>query len=226
MNIKKTKKLKTALIAIAAVLFWTFIVCFPNPYIFFRNIYRYFRFPIDPSITEIIQGEIPDDPVEIEKFVRNTIKYKFDWQNYGFPDYVATPRQAVMKGEGDCEDRAAVLASLLEAKKIPYNLKASIVHFWVDYPGKRPSRSENEDVSFFGKVDGKHRLKLPDFSQWKRYLEVGKEGAWDVMPLYRKIIMIAGWLIIISMSIVWIKTPYRSSSEPEPHSHIKPKAIE
>ena len=176
---------------------WTFIVCFPNPYIFARNVIRYIRLPVDPAIIEIIEAEVPDEPREIEKFALALVKFQYDWQNYGTPDYVSTARQAVTRRRGDCEDRAIVLASLFEAKNIPYNLKASLVHYWVDYPGKKASRNENENVAFFGKKDGKYRLKMPDMSQWGRYLKSGKKGLWDVMPTARKMLMLSGWMLIL-----------------------------
>ena len=102
------------------------------------------------------------------------------------PDYVATARQAVTRRRGDCADRAIVLASLLEAKNIEYNLKASLVHYWVDYSGKRDNRAENEEVPFFGKRDGKYRLKLPDAGHWRHYFDAGKKGFWDAMPTSEK----------------------------------------
>lgn len=197
MAVKRRKWWKIVLMVIAMLSFWTFIICYPNPFIFIRNLIRYVRFPVDPSVIELIGAEVPDEPVEIEKFVMAQVKYEYDWKNYGVPDYVSTARQAVIRRRGDCEDMAIVLASLLEAKNIPYNLKASLTHFWVDYPGKKPSRSENENVAYFGKVDGKYRLKLPDLSQWRRYLDSGKKGLWDEMPILRKVLMISGWVLII-----------------------------
>lgn len=197
MTSKKAKLWKTILFVVAALSFWTFIVCYPNPYILIRNTIRYFRLPIDPSVIYLIDVPVPNEPVEIEKTVLQLIKYEYDWKNYGVPDYVATARQAVVRRSGDCEDRAAVLASLLEAKNIPYSLKASLTHFWVDYPGKRQTRSENDGVSYFGKVDGKYMLKLPAVSQWLRFLSIQKKGMLDVMPTSRKVIMISGWVIII-----------------------------
>lgn len=194
---RKMKRRKIALIMIAMFAFWTFIVCFPNPFVFVRNIVRYLRPPVDPSIINVIDDEIPDKPEEIERFALNLIKYQYDWQNYGMPDYVATARQAVTRGRGDCEDRAIVLASLFEAKNIPYNMKASLVHYWVDYSDKKPSQGENENVAFFGKKDGKYRLKVPDMGQWRGYFSAGKKGLWDVMPASRKILMLSGWALIV-----------------------------
>ncbi len=199
------KRWKIVLMVLAALSFWTFIICYPNPFIFVRNLMRYLRLPVDPSVVELIEYQIPDEPAEIEKFTRALVKYEHDWENYGFPDYVSTARQAVSRRKGDCEDRAIVLASILEAKKIPYDLKASLVHFWIDYPGKKPSRSENEKVSYFGKVDGKYRLKLPDLGQWHRYLRSWRRGIWDVMPLLRKVLMISGWVLIVFSGFLLIR---------------------
>ena len=197
MAVERRKWWKIVLILMAMLLLWTFIVCYPNPFIFVRNLIRYVRLPVDPSVVELIEAEIPDEPAEIERLVLRIVKYQYDWENYGAPDYVSTPRQAVIRRRGDCEDRATVLASLLKAKDIPYDLRASVVHYWVDYPGKKPSRSENENVAFAGKVDGKYRLKLPSLSQWRRYLQVGRKGLWDTMPTFRKVLMLSGWVVII-----------------------------
>jgi len=196
MDVKR-KKRKIILITIAVILLWTFIVCYPNPYVFVRNFIRYIHFPVDPSIVSLINEEIPNDPIDIEKFVRKLVEYEYDWVNYGVPWYVPTPDDAVMRRKGDCESRAMVFASILSAKNIPYNLKASLVHIWVEYPNKKSSAYENEDVSYIRKVDGRYRIKLPDLSQWKHYADVEKEMLWDVMPMYRKVIMLSGWVVIL-----------------------------
>jgi len=211
LAVKRRKWWRAALIVIAMLLIWTFVICFPNPYIFIRNGIRYVRPPVDPSIIQLIEEEIPEEPVEMEKFVLALIQYKYDWENYGMPDYVATARQAVSKRRGDCEDRAIVLASLFEAKNMPYDLKASLVHYWIEYPGKKPNRGENEKVAFVGKVDGKYKIKLPDLGQWRRYMRAGRKGLWDAMPNYRKVLMISGWaLILLSIYPLAMGLPRRS----------------
>jgi hypothetical protein len=194
---RRRKWWKVILIVLAMLVFWTFIVCFPNPFIFIRNEIRYFRPPIDPSVIELIETAIPDESAKIEKFVMALVKYENDWKTYGVPDYVSTPRQAVTRRRGDCEDRAIVLASVFEAKNIPYSLKASLSHYWVDYSGKKPNSIENENVAVFGKVDGKYKLKLPGLNQLRRYLKNAKKGGWDVMPTFRKVLMISGWVLIV-----------------------------
>lgn len=197
MNLIVKEKWKITVFAYIAVLLWTFIVCYPNPYIFIRNFIRYIHFPIDISIVDLINTDIPDDPSEIEKFVRKLIVYEYDWVNYGVPWFVPTPKDAVARQKGDCESRAMVFASILSEKDIPYNIKASLVHIWIEYPNKKPTKSENDDIAYISKVNGKYGLKLPDLSQWRKYISTDKEMFWDAMPKYRKIIMVSGWAFII-----------------------------
>jgi hypothetical protein len=78
---KRVKWWKIVLIVAAMLLLWTFIVCYPNPYIFIRNGIRYMRPPVDPLVIDLIKVEIPDKPEEIEKFVLALVKYKYDWAN-------------------------------------------------------------------------------------------------------------------------------------------------
>jgi len=144
----------------------------------------------------LIDEDIPDDPAKIEKLAKKLVVYEYDWTNYGVPWYVPNPKDAITRRKGDCESRAMVLASILSAKNIPYNIKASLVHIWVEYPNKQATKSENNEVSYIGKIDGKYRLKMPDLSQWYRYVLIDKEMFWDVMPKSRKIIMISGWAFI------------------------------
>ncbi len=188
---------KNILKTIVILLIWTFVVCYPNPFIFIRNFIRYADLPVDPAIVDYINIDIPDDPGEIEVFVRKMIKYEYDWKNYGVPWYVPSARDAVERQKGDCESRAIVFASILRAKNIPYSFKASLVHIWVEYEGKKPSRTENDDVAFIGKVNDKYRIKLPDLKQWQKYIDSEKKMLWDAMPRSRKFMMFSGWTAII-----------------------------
>jgi len=53
------------------------------------------------------------------------------------PWYCPTIKKVLERGEGDCKARALVLASVLEAKNIPYQVHSSPIHVWVDYEGKQ-----------------------------------------------------------------------------------------
>ncbi|MDW8367253.1 MAG: transglutaminase domain-containing protein [Abditibacteriales bacterium] len=172
---------------------WLLLVCYPNPFIFFRNFARYVRFPIDPAIIRDIKKPIPDEPSQIEKLVYRLVPYEFDWNTYGVPWMMPTPREVLQAGKGDCESRAVVLASLLHAKGIPYDIKASFTHLWVDYPRKKPNRAENDDIAYIGKRQGKLFLKPPTLHQWGEQFAMQKEALWEKMPPLRKLLLLGGW---------------------------------
>ena len=49
---------------------------------------------------------------------------------------------------GDCQAQAVLTASILEAKGMPYTLRYSFDHVWVDYPGKEVTALEDPATSF------------------------------------------------------------------------------
>lgn len=193
-------KLKLGFRCILPFLLWLLLVCYPNPFIFFRNFARYARFPIDPTIIRDMKKPVPDEPRQIEKFVYRLVPYEFDWNTYGVPWMMPTPREVLQAGKGDCESRAVVFASLLRAKGIPCDIKASFTHIWVDYPNKKPNRAENDDIAYIGKRRGKLFIKLPTLRQWREQFAMQKEALWEKMPLPRKALLLGGWAALV----VWM----------------------
>ncbi len=98
-----------------------------------------------------------------------------------------------------------MFASILQAKNIPYSFKASLVHIWIEYEGKKPSKLENDEVAFIGKVGDRYRIKLPDIKQWQRYIDSEKKMLWDAMPISRKIMMLSGWTMIVILNCYYIR---------------------
>jgi hypothetical protein len=185
--------LKTGLRSVLPFLLWLLLVCYPNPLIFFRNFARYARFPIDPTITQDLKKPIPDEPRQIERLVYRIVPYEFDWNTYGVPWMMPTPREVLHAGKGDCESRAVVFASLLRAKGIPCDIKASFTHIWVEYPHKKPNRAENDDLAYIGRRKGKLFVKLPTLRQWREQFAMQKEALWEKMPRRRKLWLLGGW---------------------------------
>src|ERR1051326_2847599 len=169
------------------LLLWTFAVCYPNPLVFFRNFLRYAHFPVDPTIVRRVRFPVPREPQQIEAAVLQGIPYEFDWRQYGVPWYVPTPAEVLRTGRGDCESRAMVLASLLAARGIPYRLQASLVHIWVDYPGKQANRYENGEVAVMRREHGRYHFHLPSLVRLRDDFLMEKEALWDVMPAPRKL---------------------------------------
>jgi hypothetical protein len=178
---------------------WTLLVCYPNPLVFFRNFLRYARFPIDPAVIDRVAFPVPEEPTAIEEAVRTAVRYEFDWRQYGVPWYVPTPAEVLRTSQGDCESRAVVLASLLEARGIPYRLQASPVHIWVDYPGKRPNADENADIAMMRRENGRYRFRLPSLLRLRDDFRLQTEALWEVMPLSRKGLLLGGWAALLAV---------------------------
>jgi predicted transglutaminase-like cysteine proteinase len=80
--------------------------------------------PGDPLVKQGVQEALAPTPgySEFESIKRWAIShcaYKTDADNYGVPDYWATPAESITRGCGDCEDFAILLCSLLRAYGVP-----------------------------------------------------------------------------------------------------------
>ena len=114
-----------------------------------------------------------------------------------------TAAEAVAAGSGDCESRALVLASVLEAKGIPYALRMSFDHIWVDYPGKVPTASENDARALAGGGrDGWSGLRWPDDLDLGSELRAQRAIYWDPMPSGRKALLFAGLAWVVSWNVL------------------------
>ena len=122
--------------------------------------------------------------------------YAYDWQVNGVPWYFPTTAQVLRAGRGDCESRAVVLASILKAKGIPYQLRMSFDHIWVDYPGKRPNAIENDSLVFAERKGGHFVFHWP--KQFHLRQEISDQLAiyWTPMPDVRKGLLLGGLFII------------------------------
>lgn len=185
------------------LLLWTLLVCYPNPLIFFRNFLRYAHFPTDPSILARVPFPVPHTPQRIEAAVREGVRYEFDWRQYGVPWYVPTPREVIRTCRGDCESRAVVLTSLLQARGIRYRLQASPVHIWVEYPGKRANADENADIAMMRRENGRYQFRLPTLLRLRDDFRMQKEALWDVMPPGRKSALLGGWVLLLA--VPWLR---------------------
>jgi hypothetical protein len=86
--------------------------------------------------------------------------------------------------------------SVLEAKGIPHQLRNSLSHMWVDYPGKQPTALENDALVLADRGGGGFRLSLPDDLDLRHELESKLALFWDPMPWETRILLPAGLLLI------------------------------
>jgi len=191
----KRPRLKKTLISLGLVLLWTLLVCYPDPRVFFRNFARLRHFPVDPSVAKRIGAPLPKNGPALEELVTGRlVRYEYDWRLYGVPWYFPTPEEVARARRGDCESRAVLLASLLAAQKIPFTVKASLTHMWVDYPGKRSNAMENDKVRWLYRDEKGFHFRWPREVRGIEFLRLQKEGLWDVAPLSRRLLLALGWV--------------------------------
>lgn len=175
---------------------------YPNPLVLARNLSRYHRLPLDPELERKMGWELPADPVNIELFVDSLFLQTPDWRFYRVPWYVPTAREAALASHGDCESKTMVLASLFEGKKLPYEIRASFNHIWVDYPGRPARAGEKQMLSYLEGKSGHFRLHWPRQVAWRDFFQVQREQLWKAMPLARKSLWLLGLLWITVAALV------------------------
>jgi hypothetical protein len=179
------------------VLSWTLAMLYPDVDVLGRSVRNTLRPRVEPQAVAALARNLPDDPRAIEAYVlERQVPYAYDWQSAGVPWYFPTASEALRAGRGDCESRALVLASILTAKGIPNELRMSLDHIWVDYPGKRANALENAGVQIAGRQDGRFFLHWPaDFDLRQ---EVADQVAifWTPAPWGRVLLLVLGLTFI------------------------------
>ena len=171
---------------------WTLVSCYPNPRILVRNFARYHRLPVDPKIEQRMGWELPSDPLLMELFVDSLLAPTPDWARYRVPWYVPTPLEAARSLHGDCEAKAVLLASLLAGKGVPYEVRASLNHIWVEYEGRRPRPGERQELAYLEGKGARLRMRWPRRVEWREVIAVQREQLWGPMPLARKALWLVG----------------------------------
>lgn len=191
------RPLLSGVVVLLVYLLWVLLVLYPNPMLLARSIPRAFDPPIDPSAVRAWADELPDDPAAIERRVlEEYVPYSVPWQTAGVPWYFPTTEEVVRERGGDCQGRMLVLASILEAKGMPYRVEASLDHIWVAYPGKRATAMENDGISLMSERNGARTLRVPERWDWRESYRIEKDYFWDSMPAGRKLVLFAGLGVI------------------------------
>jgi hypothetical protein len=186
------------------VVLWVLLVLYPNPLRLAASVQRLAGPEVDPVAVESLAASLPSDPAAIEGAVLESVPYRYDWRVYGMPWYFPTVDEVLKNGQGDCKARAIVLASVLEAKGIPYRINSSPTHVWVDYDGKVEDELENSGAGFY-EVDpqtGAKSLHIPKISVTE-VMGTGWRGFWPPMPIARKALLISGLVILLAIRVMW-----------------------
>jgi len=182
---------------------WILFVLYPNPLNLVISIHRFINPDVNPSAVEVILDDFPSDPVAIEKAVLARISYRLDWELYGMPWYFPTVEEILERGEGDCKARALVLASVLKAKTIPFQVNSSPVHVWVDYEGKQETIYENDQIKFYQNdpETGEKRFQIPEIGLGK-LMDSWRQQLWTPMPIDRRILLFSGLVALIAARVI------------------------
>jgi hypothetical protein len=182
---------------------WILFVLYPNPLNLIISIHRVLNVNANPGAVEFILNELPSNPVDIEKAVLIRIPYHHDWEVYGMPWYCPTVEQVLKRGQGDCKARALVLASVLQAKNISYQVRSSPIHIWVDYEDKRETSLENARVEFYQydpEID-EREFRMPDIGL-SEVMDSFWQSFWDPMPDDRRALLISGPVALIAARVI------------------------
>lgn len=178
---------------------WIGFVLYPDPRTFAVSLERLAHPPVDPTAVRDIAASLPDDAAAVEAFSQSYVKYRYAWDLYDAPWYFPTVAEVVKDRAGDCQAEAILTASILAAKRLPYTLRYSFDHVWVDYPGKRITDLE-DPATAFASNEGKGWLaSLPDRLPLRSIVQARIEFHWDPMPLDRKVALLLG----IILTLVW-----------------------
>jgi len=182
---------------------WLLFVLYPNPLNLIISIQRVLNFNADTGAVESMLNDLPSDPADIEKAVLARIPYRHDWEVYSMPWYCPTIEQVLERGDGDCKARALVLASVLEAKNISYQVHSSPMHVWVEYEGKQETSIENAQVEFYqyDPETGERQFQIPHIGLSK-VMDSFWRAFWDPMPDSRKALLISGLLALIAARVI------------------------
>jgi hypothetical protein len=178
------------------LLAWTLVVLYPDPTVLVASARNVLRPQPDAAAAAGLAGRLPEAPREIEAEVLRRVPYATDWELAGVPWRFPAAGEAIAESRGDCEARALVLMSVLEARGIRYELRSSINHMWVDYPGKLPTANENDALVLADRAGGGLRLRLPEDFDLRRELDSKVALFWEPMPWERRILLTLGLLLI------------------------------
>jgi hypothetical protein len=183
---------------------WIVFVLYPNPLNLIISIQRVINFATDPAAVESMLSDLPSDPADIEKAVLAMIPYRHDWELYGMPWYCPTVEQVLEKGKGDCKARALVLASVLEAKNVTYQVRSSPMHIWADYEGKNETSTENAQVEYYqyDPETGERRFQIPQI-KLREAMDYFGDAFWVPMPDSRKALLVSGLSALIIARVIF-----------------------
>ena len=184
------------LLVLVLVAVWIGAVVYPNPRPFIESIARLRHPPVDGDAAKELAAQLPDDYKAIESFVAGYVPWKPAWTVYNLPWYFPTVEETIRDKAGDCQAQAVLMASILEAKGMPFTLMYSFDHVWVDYPGREVTALEDPATSFVSDEGKGWLASLPEKFPIGTIIRVRIAYHWTPMPFAQKSLIVIGALAI------------------------------
>lgn len=184
-------------LVIVLVAAWVGAVVYPDPRPFFSSVARLKNPPVDASAAAEMAATLPDDYKVVEEHVKAYVPWKPAWTIYGLPWYFPTVPEVIVDKAGDCQAQAVLMASILEAKGMPYTLRYSFDHVWVDYLGKEVTALEDPATSFVADEGEGWLAGLPEKFPIVTIVKQRVAYHWTPMPFVQKLLIVLGVAVII-----------------------------
>lgn len=205
-RLNELRRLKRWPIKVAVIALVVFVVCFPYPRIFIRNVHHWsdpnaLVQPDHPLLRRWLD-ELRADAIEklpakealrrVESLVYEKVPYDWDWNTWGTADYMPTVDEILAMGKEDCDGRAVIAASLLRGLDYDAKLATNFAHVWVTTP-QGDTMGPGERTAIVATEKGV-KFRAVAFGELIRGLAFGTA----VFPLSREmVVVLAVWLLIL-----------------------------
>jgi len=179
------------------VLAWGVVVLYRDPRKLIDSFRRLAHPPVDEEAVGQLAASLPDDYEAIQRYVSDYVPHKPAWVVYGLPWYYPTVAEVLANKAGDCQARAILSASILAAKNMPYTMRYSFDHVWVDYPGKQVKGLEDPSTSFVSDEGEGWARRLPKKVPLREIAKVRIAYHWTPMPASQKALLVGGVVLAL-----------------------------
>jgi hypothetical protein len=158
---------------------------------------------LEPLVNEARSLLTADQPPQkqlriIQRYVYEKLPYAWDWETWGVADYIPTVEEALAEGREDCDGRAVIAASILRALGHEAELVSDYTHVWV--------KTEVGETMSPGKRQSVIATDTGVQVRWRYLTDLVRASAygWAVFPLYRELIVVAVfWILILWPGTAW-----------------------
>lgn len=138
----------------------------------------------------------PELLVVVNEFVRQQVRYSWDWDRWGCVDYLPSLEEVLASGLEDCDGRAVLAAAILRARGVPADLVGDLRHIWVRTPFGETMNPTGPPAFARGPA---RELRV----DWAKLIDPAPMAfGISVFPLERElIILLAAWLLLLPRQV-------------------------